>query len=210
MIDKLCDYLTDMIKKQDSEIDEERAEVINYGLHLIIGEIPKIFLLFIIGFLLGIGKLTLLAFVLLQPYRYMSGGFHLKTHLGCIICTTSMYCGIAMLSKKIIMTLNIKIIFAVFSLIFGIIMITLYAPADTENVPILRKKERKLKRNLSYVVFIIGVAISFIIKNQEIANILLYGTFIQTLTITRLAYKITNNKYGYEIYLNEMTTIGNS
>ena len=210
MIDKFCDYLTDMIKKEDSEIDEERADAINYGLHLIIGEIPKIFLLFIIGFLLGIGKLTLLSFILIQPYRYMSGGFHLKTHLGCIVCTTSMYCGIAMLAKKIIMPLNIKITFAVFSLIFGIIMITLYAPADTENVPILRKKERKLKRNLSYVVFIIGIAISFIIKNQEIANILLYGNFIQTLTITRLAYKITNNKYGYEIYLNEMAKTVNS
>ena len=205
MIDKLCDYLTDRIKKQDSEIDDERAEAINYGLHLIIGEIPKIILLFAIGFVLGIGKLTILSFLLIQPYRYMSGGFHLKTHLGCIVCTTSMYCGIAMLAKHLIMPMNIKIPFAVFSLIFGFAMITLYAPADTENVPILRKKERKLKRNLSYVVLTISIFLAFILNNAEIANILLYGTFIQTLTITRLAYKITKNKYGYEIYLNEIS-----
>lgn len=210
MVDKLCDYLTNKIKEQDSEINDERAEAINYGLHLIIGEIPKMFLVFAIGFILGIGKITLLAFLLIQPYRYVSGGFHLKTHLGCVVCTTSMYCGIALLAKHLIMPTNIKIIFAVFSLIFGFAMITLYAPADTENVPILRKKERKLKRNLSYIVLTISITLSFILSNAEIANILLYGTFIQTLTITRLAYRITNNKYGYEVYLEEIAATVNS
>lgn len=207
MIDKICDILTNKIRQEDEGIDDERAEAINYGLHLIIGEIPKIFLLFAIGFILGIGKLTILAFLLVLPYRMMSGGFHLKTHLGCIVCTTSMYCGIALLSKYVIMSNNIKIIFSIFLLIFGFIMITLYAPADTENVPILRKKERKLKRNLSYVVLIISVILAFVIKNANISNILLYGTFIQTLTITKLAYRITKNKYGYEVYLkNDVTT----
>lgn len=207
MIDKICDILTNKIRQEDEGIDDERAEAINYGLHLIIGEIPKIFLLFAIGFILGIGKLTILSFLLIQPYRMMSGGFHLKTHLGCIVCTTSMYCGIALLSKYVIMSNNIKIIFSIFLLIFGFIMITLYAPADTENVPILRKKERKLKRNLSYVVLIISVILAFVIKNANISNILLYGTFIQTLTITKLAYRITKNKYGYEVYLkNDVTT----
>ena len=27
--------------------------------------------------------------------------------------------------------------------------------------------------------------------------------FFQTITITRLAYKLTNNKYGYEVYLGQ-------
>ena len=38
------------------EVDDERAEVINYGLQNIIGEIPKIFLLLIIAFLLQMLK----------------------------------------------------------------------------------------------------------------------------------------------------------
>ncbi len=204
MVDKLCEWLTNKIKRENPEINNERAEAINYGLHLIIGEAPKMLLLFLIGFLLGIGKLTILSFLLILPYRTMSGGFHLKTHLGCIVATTSMYCGIALLSKYVIMPNNIKIIFAIFEFIFGIIMITLYAPADTENVPILRKKERRQKRNLSYIVLVISIILAFIIKNEQISNILLYGSLIQTLTITRFAYKITNNKYGYEIYLKEI------
>ena len=203
MVDEICMFITNKIRAKDPEINEERAEIINYGLQLIIGEIPKIFILIAIGFLLGIGKLTILSFLLILPYRMVSGGFHLHTHIGCIIGTTSMYCGTAMLAKHIIMPINIKIIYSILLLLFGFIMITLYAPADTENVPILRKKERKRKRNLSYIVLIISITLSFIIKNTEISNILLYGSLIQTLMITRFAYKITNNKYGYEIYLEQ-------
>lgn len=203
MVEKFCMFITNKIRANDSEIDDEKAEIINYGLQLIIGEIPKIFIFIAIGFLLGIGKLTILSFLLILPYRMVSGGFHLHTHIGCIIGTTSMYCGTAMLAKHIIMPINIKIIYSILLLIFGFIMITLYAPADTENVPILRKKERKQKRNLSYIVLLISIIIAFLIKNAEISNILLYGSFIQTLMITKFAYKITKNKYGYEIYLNK-------
>ena len=35
-----------------------------------------------------------------------------------------------------------------------------------------------------------------------IAVIIIFGDFIQTLTITRFAYRITNNKYGHEVYAN--------
>lgn len=41
---------------------------------------------------------------------------------------------------------------------------------------------------------------SLFINNNSISNILIFGALIQTLFITRLAYKITNNKYGHEVY----------
>ena len=79
-------------------------------------------------------------------------------------------------------------------------MIKLYAPADTEAVPILRKKERKIKQNLSYVIMTITLAISLLIKDTIIANLFLFGVLLQTIAITRFMYKITNNKYGHEVY----------
>ena len=42
--------------------------------------------------------------------------------------------------------------------------------------------------------------ISLIVKNNTISNIIIFGAFVQTLFITRLAYKITNNRYGHEVY----------
>ncbi len=200
MIDKICTFLTKKIQKEMPDIDEEKAEVINYGLQNIIGEIPKIFLLFFISWVLGILKEVLFMFIILLPYRGASGGFHLKTHLGCIIGTTLFYCGVAFLSKNVVIGETIKYLLVILGWIFGMIMIKLYAPADTENVPILSKKERKKKQIMSYLTFTIGMVAGLIIKDNVIANILIIGNLVQTLNITKLAYKITKNKYGYEVY----------
>ena len=200
MIDKICTFLTKKIQKEMPDIDEEKAEIINYGLQNIIGEIPKIFLLFFISWLLGILKEVLFMFIILLPYRGASGGFHLKTHIGCIVGTTLFYCGIAFFSKIIILSETVKFILVLVGWIFGMIMIRLYTPADTENVPILSKKERKKKQIMSYLTFSIGMIASLFIKESVISNILIFGNLVQTLNITKLAYKITKNKYGYEVY----------
>lgn len=202
MIDNICTFLTNKIKKEMPEVDDEKAEIIMYGLQNIIGEIPKTFLVLLIAYFLGIFKETLITFLLLLPYKSFSGGFHLKTHIGCIIGTTLFYCGIALISKYIIIEPIVKYILIAVIWIFGIIMITLYAPADTENVPILAKKDRKKKRILSYITFTIGLLVATFIQNNIICNILILGNFVQTLTITKLAYRLTNNKYGYEVYTN--------
>ncbi len=200
MIDKICMFLTNKMRKEMPDIDDERAEIIYYGLQNIIGEIPKIFIMLGIAYLLGEFKLTLITFLIILPYRTFSGGFHLKTHIGCIITTCAMYCTPAILSKYIVLDNSVRFIIILGMWIFGMAMIKLYAPADTENVPILRKKERKQKQILSYIVLTVALVIAGIINNTVISNIIIIGYFIQTCSITRLAYKITNNKYGYEVY----------
>ena len=202
MIDKFCRYLTNKVRKQMPEIDDEKAEVILYGIQLIVGEIPKIFLMFGLGIILGLWIETILAFFLILPYKVCSGGFHLKTHLGCILSTNIIYCGNAYLSTIVNFPNEIsKIITIIAILIFGIIMVSIYAPADTENLPILTKKERRTKKILSYIFLIINMFVALFIPNTTISNILIFGTLVQTISITRLAYIITKNKYGYEEYL---------
>ncbi len=207
MVEKFCNYIVNKMRKGMPEIDDERAEVIQYGMELIIGEIPKIILLFTVAFILRIGWLTILAYFAILPYRTCSGGFHLKTHISCILSTSTFYYGVVLASKFIVLQPIHKYILIGLVLIFGIIMITLYAPADTENLPILSKKERKKKKILSYIILVLMLIASVIIKNNAIANILIFGAFVQTLFITRIAYKITNNKYGHEVYNAEGQTI---
>ena len=85
------------------------------------------------------------------PFRGASGGFHLKTHIGCIIGSIVFFCGIGLAGKYIILGTLTKYIVTFAIWVFGMIMVKLYAPADTENVPIISKKERKKKRILSYI-----------------------------------------------------------
>ena len=98
MVDKICDFITNKIRKEMPEVDDERAEVINYGVHLLFGEMPKIFIFILVSILLGVLKEFFLTLLIIMPYRAVSGGVHLKTHIGCILATSIFYCGTAYLS----------------------------------------------------------------------------------------------------------------
>ena len=202
MIEKICESLTKKIQEQMPEVDNERAEVIKYGLEIIIGEIPKLILLVVVAIILKIGWLVVFAYLTMLPYKVMAGGFHLKTNIGCLIGTFTVYYGNVLISKyMVIEPIYLKYIIIIATWIFSIIMIRLYAPADTINLPILRKKERKTKKILSYIFATIMFIGSLVIKNNTLANILLTNVIVESVCISRLAYKITKNEYGYENYL---------
>ena len=202
MIDKICDKLMKRIRAKMPEVNDERAEVIKYGLELIIGELPKMFLLFIIACLLGIFKYALISFAIILPYKLVSGGVHLKTHIGCILGTSLFYCGNVFISKYInIPDIKNQIIFSAIILTFAIIMISLYAPADTENVPILRKKERAKKKIISYIIVTAMIIISFLVKDRVISNMFRAGVLLQSIMISKLTYNIFKVKFGYLEYI---------
>ena len=202
MIEKICNTLTNKIRKEMPDIDDERAEIINYGLQLVIGEIPKFFIIFALAYCLGVLKLTLLSFLFIMPYRMVSGGTHLHTHFGCIMATSIFYIGNAFISKYLVWdTLVLKYLIVSLIWIFSMLMIKKYAPADTQDVPILRKKERKLKQILSFVFATVTLIIGLLVKNNIISNLLIIGVLLQTITITEFMYKLTKNKYGYAEYI---------
>lgn len=204
MVDKICEFILNRMKKEMPDITKEKEEVIKYGLQLIIGEIPKTLLLFVVSFLLGFGWYMLFAYITIMPYKMVSGGIHLHTHLGCITVSAISYYGTILLSKFLNLDSLEKYILITLSFVFGIFMISLYAPADTENLPIISKKERKTKKILSYIILTITLGIAIFLKDNTLSNILIIGTIIQSLFISRLAYKITNNKYGHEVYKEEL------
>ena len=145
MIDRICAFLTQKIREEMPDIDDEKAEVINYGLQNLLGEIPKTFIMLFVAYILGIFEWSLFTFLALLIYKGASGGVHLKTHIGCLIFTCTFYCIIPFISKYIVMSQIVKYIVIACVWVFGMIMIKLYAPADTESVPILQEKVRKIK-----------------------------------------------------------------
>lgn len=198
MVEKICDFLVNKMQKEMPDINEEKAEIIKYGLQIMIGEIPKFFIVIVVSLIFGIWKNTLLTFLIILPYRAFAGGVHLKTHLGCIIATTTMYCLPGVIAKYMNIGMY-KYSLIILVWVFAMFMIKLYAPADTENVPILRKKDRRNRRILSYIT-VTCLSIIAIFINNEISNLIIISLFIQTLTITKFVYKLTKNNYGYEIY----------
>lgn len=202
MVETICNKLTAQIRKEMPDVDDERAEVINYGLQLVLGEIPKIFLIFIIAYIFGVLKLTLISFLFILPYKAVSGGTHLHSHIGCIIATCVFYIGNAVISKYLVWSsVVVKHITVALIWIFSMVMIKKYAPADTMDIPILRKRERRIKQVLSYIIMTLELAVGILVKDNIISNLLTIGTLLQTMTITSFMYKITKNKYGYLEYI---------
>ena len=200
MIEAICNSLTKKIIDSVDEVDESKADEINYGLQLLIGEVPKFFITLILAILFHMVGLTLISFLIILPYRTFSGGFHLHTHLGCIIVTNLLYIGTPYLASIIEMSDVVRYVAIGITFIFSFMMINKYAPADKENVPILQKKERRKRKIWSFVIAGIELIIAIFIPYKVISNLIILGILFQTCTLTKLAYKITKNKYGYEVY----------
>ena len=198
MVETLCNKLTLRIRKKMPEIDDERAEVINYGLQLAIGEVPKTFIVLFLAWVSGVLDLVLLTILLITPYRAVVGGAHFKTHVKCVLATSIFYISIALIGKYVLIEKKVTYLLAILIWGFSMLMITWYAPADTEDVPILRKKERKIKKVLSYIIMSIMIIVALAINNRIITNILLFGVLFQTISTTKVMYRIAGNKYGYE------------
>lgn len=204
IIDRFCDYIILKIKNKVPDIDEERELIIDFGVRLIFGELPKILLLFIIGFILNLGWQTILLFFLIAPYRSFTGGFHLKTHLGCMITTSILYLGPVIVAKYLQVFHNFTIyVLAGIVAIFSIFIITKYAPADTENMPILSKKERKSKKIKAYIALAVLLSIVIFSPYKQFSYMIIYAMLLQNLTVLPISYKLTNNKHGYEVYAEE-------
>ena len=204
MIDKFCNWITEKIKGKMPEIDEEKEMIIKFGVILLFGEIPKILALFLIGFLLQIGWYSLLMYLLIAPYRTFTGGFHLKTHWGCMLSSIILYIVPILIAKYMVIP-QVSVCYIITGIvgILSIGVINKYAPADTENIPILSKKERKVKKIKSYISLVILITIILLVPDKVISYMLLYGIFLQNLTLTPIAYKLTKNKYSYEVYTEE-------
>lgn len=197
MVDKVCETLLDKIRKNDSTIDNEKAEIIYYGLQNLFGELPKIFLILCVAIALGVFKLVLIGMSVLLIYRGFAGGVHLKTHFSCFFVSTFLIVGSAYLAKYVVYKNAILIYFILFFIDF--VLALLFAPADTENRPIMKETQRKRQKIESLItVTVVFLLSTFFIKNSVITNLFMYMITAESLMITPIAYKIFKNKTGEE------------
>lgn len=188
---KLSDICTSFIQKNTSTSDED-LEKINYGLLVFILNSIHTILLLIIAYFLGIFIYTLIAYELFAFLRRFASGVHAKSTLTCCIVSSTFFFGNVYLSINT--PKNITLISTIFLICF--ILISLYAPADTEERPLISKKLRKSLKIKSIVVLFIYFTAALIINNNVYANLITYSALEEAFVITPLAYKLFNKKYA--------------
>ena len=82
------------------------------------------------------------------------------------------------------------------------ILIAIYAPADTEKRPIVSKARRQTYKIISIIISISYMIISLSINNNFISNSLLLSLLLELIMINPLTYKIYKQPYNnYKTYL---------
>lgn len=155
MLSKLAKKMTSFFISRKL-IEESKKEVYDYSFEILLSTLLNGLFLFIIAltsrtFLYSI--LYVFAFIFM---RGSAGGYHAKTHFGCLILLLSTYIVFLLLIKFISGTIlfYLTIIFSVFSLI----SVFLFAPVENINNPLTNKEKIILARkSILYTIIILSI-----------------------------------------------------
>lgn len=174
------------------ECDDLKLKRLRYGLEGMYSLIVKLSVVIIISIITNTIKETLLFLLFYAGIRTFSYGMHAKSNIACWITTITIYNIIPILLSSISIPRYIGYI------ILGIALISmiLWAPADTSNKPLIRKKQRQKCKILSIIIVLIYTIIYLMNKTLIINNALLYALTIQIIFINPLTYKITNTQFN--------------
>lgn len=168
---------------------KERKKII-YGLTGLYVLITKFLILSIIALLSNSYSQFILILVVYGIERLYGFGIHMNSSLSCYIMSIILLNGGSILCKHILLPLNIRCILW----IFIIINFILYAPADTEKRPLIYADKRKHAKKMSLLILIFLLIIS--IKFPVYKNIIIYASFLETISINPLTYKAFKMKYN--------------
>lgn len=170
----------------------EELEKIDYGIQVILINMFKLTILFLTSYFLGILSKTIIAVISFAIIRIFASGVHASSNLKCTITNMILFIGNVYLSIQII--LNKYIIITIF--ILSLILIIIYAPADTEDRPLLSVKLRKKLKMYSIICTLLLGIISLNCNNHVFLNIIIFSLLEEAFLITPIAYYIFNRKYN--------------
>ena len=200
MKEKFLNYsINEILKKK--ELSEEEIEEYRYNLEGFYLTISKLLIMIPLSIIFNVFFEMILFIIIFNFIREPAHGLHASKSYKCLITSSITFIGIPYISKIIELNLYTRIIISV----IGFILIVVFAPADTEKAPIIRKEKRLKLKIKSTIIALIMITLSFIINNNMIINLLLFSIVLESILINPLTYKILHSKYNnYIDYLKNM------
>ena len=187
---KLLKYITSNIDKT-----EEEAEKIQYGIQVILINFFKAIILFSTALIFNVFTYTFIAVISFAFIRAFASGVHTDSSIKCIIINYIMFLGNAYLSRSI----TINRITAVAIVAISLISYIIYAPADTEERPLISKKLRKESKIKAIIVVIALGAVSILFLDDTYRNLIIISILEGAVIITPFVYWVFGKSYrNYE------------
>ncbi|MFZ5988703.1 MAG: accessory gene regulator ArgB-like protein [Bacillota bacterium] len=193
-LQRLCSNITNTIRLRIKSIDQEKAEIINYGLYLWVTDVIKLAITLSLAYILGVLGFTLITLISFGVLRTFSGGAHAKTFLGCL--STNSIITFSIVYSSLLLSYLDPMIPGSILLPVCFLIIYLYAPADHENKPVVSKKQRQRFRILAYIILLLEYIIALAFTHQPISNILIIAPFAASLLMLPAAYKLTGSRHS--------------
>jgi len=186
------------ISAQCPDKSEEELEIIGYGLEGILITVPKIAFIITVGYLLNILQPLVFAILSFGILRTFASGVHLSNGWACLVFSSIVFLFIAYAGIYIPLPMLLKI----FMFLVSFILLILYAPADTEERPLVVPRIRQELKVLSLIftglMFIINLLLP---SGHVIGNIITWSVIIESVMTTPAIYSMLNRRYrNYEYY----------
>lgn len=154
-------------------VKQEDEEVYAYGMELLYSSIFNILLAVLISVVANTFLQTTIFAVAFAILRQYIGGYHAKTHFGCMSILTVVLIIFSILSKHI--PINSEILISIISTAVSVILVILFAPVEHPNKPLSDNDKIRLRKNSIFCIFlillIIAVMLAFSITRR-------YGMYI--------------------------------
>lgn len=192
-------YCLNLISNTRPDIDEIKLDEIRYGLEAIYITLTKTVVIFTLAIILDIFKEMFLLLLFFNILRTTGFGLHATKGWICLLSSSLIFIFLPFISKIITIPLLIKSLLG----ISAIILIFIYAPADTIKRPIINKNRRAIYKTITTISCIILSFLSIMINDNTLSNLIIFGIYIEVILILPITYKMFNLSYNnYLNYIN--------
>jgi accessory gene regulator B len=191
---KLSNQLTLKLSR-NIDINDDEFDTIEYGFHLIISEVSKMIIILILMYLIGFLKYSVFVILIFGVLRNFLGGVHAKSHLGCFL--SYFFTVLLIISAGLETTENQAIVIMLLALPAVVLSILKYAPADTEEKPIVSLRQRKQLKLMGLFTVLVLMIVSLII-DTPFGGFIVYTIIAQILLMHPVSYKLFKSSFSVE------------
>lgn len=191
LAEKITIKINNKLNKQGLELQKMKL-----GVEILLINISKMTIIFTLAASLNLLKESIFMSIIFAFIRSTSFGIHAKKSIVCTIITSIMFIGAGALSNYLTVTnYNVIVIFTILN-----ILLYKYAPADTENHPLLGEDFREKLRKKTVIKAMILMVLAIVVPNN-IKILIILAVLEQTLSILPITYKLLKRGYkNYEKY----------
>ena len=177
MIKSLSTLISKYVGKNNSSLTKNDLLKIQYSLQVILGDLIKFIILFLIFLSLNELPLFFLSFVILISTRPLGGGIHCKTFNSCLIFSIMYFIIIVLFST---LSAKFNIAFYIIFFIISFIITLAYAPCRNEKRPVKNKATLKI---LSLISLTFWGILFFKLSNIQICNCIFVSILLQIIQL---------------------------